>query len=806
MKKEELKISERYGMVVSGKLVTVRLDKITVQNRKRHGLKNRTAYECLNLSTGKTVVRYSPLGFRHLPKDEPCSNVKRCQSDIDHVMQEGEECGPKSSSTGSAKTKSNTSSENSSPVSARSADIRPSSDAAPERAAAGSREEGEKRADPTTTAKIPQTGSTTSQPTGNTTAPGKLATADTAENSMTNPLSGLAVVGSDGGTADDGESLTVEQQSILDIGQQVVCLRRGGVIVVCAGAGTGKTFICTKLENVLEGQGQYTAFNSSLVNDGKKKFKKAKVNTTHSLAFGAVGRDFAARLNGRRIRSEQVAHILGISPLSLKVPGVEKPKVLASGFLAGQVLACVRKFCQSDAREIQVGHFRHIDGIDESGVRDNESIVRSYLLPYARLAWEDLSRTTGSLPFTHDCYVKLWQLGYEGRPPYIAADYIMLDEYQDTAPVFLDILKQQTHATLIMVGDDNQRIYEWRGAVNAASEFPDAPRRLLSQSFRFGQAVADVANSILNHLTEKTDLVMKGFTAIPSLVGRLDKPHCVLCRTNAAAIATLLQGKEEGRSVHLIGDIKQLIAFFKAAKDLKAGRSTSYEDLACFSNWHEVEEYAKTAEGEELALMVRLVKEFGVDDILASLETMPDEKNADLVVCTAHKSKGREWKTVKLAGDFPTLDRMDDADVKLLYVAATRARGILDVSGCPPFLSGQQDRQGNPVPHIRIKYTSDLPTLDEVKEYHKITDNPSEERQATNASVDSEADTVTDEKPASKVPQVGKFTWANVDGKWRIRGPRGHANTIVPIEKKGGVIDEERIGEVYREFSESNKR
>ena len=60
-------------------------------------------------------------------------------------------------------------------------------------------------------------------------------------------------------------------------------------------------------------------------------------------------------------------------------------------------------------------------------------------------------------------------------------------------------------------------IYEWRGAVDAMKAFPGAPRRMLSQSFRFGQTVADVANSILATLDEPTDLVMRGCD-IPSRV------------------------------------------------------------------------------------------------------------------------------------------------------------------------------------------------------------------------------------------------------------------------------------------------
>jgi superfamily I DNA/RNA helicase len=63
------------------------------------------------------------------------------------------------------------------------------------------------------------------------------------------------------------------------------------------------------------------------------------------------------------------------------------------------------------------------------------------------------------------------------------------------------------------------------------------------------------------------------------------------------------------------------------------------------------------------------------------------ESEADVIVSTAHKSKGREWSTVRLAGDFAEpLERGAGADgeLRLLYVAATRARDVLDLRACEP--------------------------------------------------------------------------------------------------------------------------
>jgi hypothetical protein len=560
---------------------------------------------------------------------------------------------------------------------------------------------------------------------------------------------------------------TIEQQAIIDAAKQ--CPR---VIVIAAGAGAGKTSTLKMLEDELKGRIQYTAFNSSLVSESKTKFRRAACNTTHSLAFRAVGRDYAHRLNGRRVKSEEVARMLGIVDMVVDTVDLatNEPtvKTLQAGYLAGQVLVAIRRFCQSADAKVETKHFRHIAGIDAKPSTANNDRVKACLLPYAKAAWADMAATDGQMPFTHDVYVKVWQLGR----PVIAADYILLDEAQDTAEVMLDVLRQQDHAKLILVGDDNQSIYEWRGAVNAMAAFDGAPRKLLSQSFRFGQKIADVANAILATLEVPTDLVMRGLPSIASEVCVVEKPTCVLCRTNAGAVSMVLRAIGDGLRPHMVGKVDDVVDFVRGAKLLQDNQPTRHQDLCCFASWKEVQAYAKTDEGEELKLMVKLIDEFGCGEIIDALDNMPKEQDADLVVSTAHKSKGREWDSVKLAGDFPTVDKMCDADRRLLYVAATRAKLALDVSDCPTF--GQKG--------IVVEYSEaqDLPVAPATPAVTpSMTPTPeTETRQATAC-----------------------YTWARHDGAWAIRGPKG-AEGAVEVVRKDGSRSTKRIGKVLREMGD----
>ena len=60
--------------------------------------------------------------------------------------------------------------------------------------------------------------------------------------------------------------------------------------------------------------------------------------------------------------------------------------------------------------------------------------------------------------------------------------------FQDMTPASIDIVRRQL-SPKILVGDPNQQIYEFRGAVNAMSLIRGSSIHYLTQSFRFGPQV-----------------------------------------------------------------------------------------------------------------------------------------------------------------------------------------------------------------------------------------------------------------------------------------------------------------------------
>ncbi|MEU5313639.1 UvrD-helicase domain-containing protein [Streptomyces sp. NPDC021562] len=458
----------------------------------------------------------------------------------------------------------------------------------------------------------------------------------------------------------------------------------GDHLALQAGAGTGKTTTLALLARTTTRRGRYLAYNRAIAQDARTRFPNTvQCKTAHALAYAAAGHRYTRRLNAPRRPAWQTGQDLGITK-HLCIGDRE----VTQKALSNATLRTVARFCHTADEAITPHHVPHLRGLEDP---DLHAQLAAHIVPFARKAWADLQHPDdGAVRFDHDHYLKIWAL----TRPRIDADFLLLDEAQDTNPVVEQIfLNQRDHAQLVMVGDSAQAIYHWRGAKDIMTGF-DGTHLALSQSFRFGPDLAQEANRWL-HIAG-APIRLTGTPAVPTELGPVSCPDAVLCRTNAGAMAQVMALMTDGHRVALAGGGEGLRALALAARDLKEGRRTAHPELLLFTTWGEVQDYAAhDPAGRDLQPLVDLVDEHGTDAILTAVAGLAPEQHAEVTVSTTHKAKGREWACVRIADDFtPPRDSeqkddmgraipgpIDDSEGRLAYVAVTRTRRRLDMGG-----------------------------------------------------------------------------------------------------------------------------
>ncbi|APD84570.1 DNA helicase (plasmid) [Mycobacterium intracellulare subsp. chimaera] len=459
---------------------------------------------------------------------------------------------------------------------------------------------------------------------------------------------------------------TAEQAAIVE------AARSQKDLVIQAGAGTGKT---STLKMVARALGRrpaiYVAYNKAIATEAAAGFPEhVMCRTAHSLAFQAIGKKYAHRLKGPRELPSRRAEILGTTWLefgtTVRIPPAQVARIAVD---------TVMRYCYSADDEVGVKHVPYQNGVTGA---DHDELARA-VLPYAQRAWADACDPNGLLRFQHDYYLKMWALAR----PKLQTDVVMLDEAQDSNAVVAHLIRSQSHAQQLVVGDSSQQLYGWRGAIDALTDWPADELLYLSQSWRFGRAIADEANQWLSQLD--TPLRLIGNPAIASEIRSLTSPKAVLCRTNAEAIERAMDLLATNQRVALVGGGADIRRLAEAAGDLKNGRRTSHPELYVFTSWAQLQEYVEDDQaGRDLKPFVDLIDTHGAETIIDAVNSLVDEKNATATLSTVHRAKGREWESVAVAADFPEplgRDEIPRADAMIGYVAITRARKLLDRDG-----------------------------------------------------------------------------------------------------------------------------
>lgn len=308
----------------------------------------------------------------------------------------------------------------------------------------------------------------------------------------------------------------------------------------------------------------------------------------------------------------------------------------------------------------------------------------------------------------------------EVEPSRIGKTVLVIDEAQDMSKAEYELIRalmrHNETMRLIAVGDDDQNIYEFRGAnsqfMMALTQEQGSQFVEMTENYRSAHHIVDFANSLTNrieHRLKSTPILSKrphnGYVEIVQhttqhlfqpLVNHLlsqDRQGscCILTQTNEDAAIIMALLKHHGLPCKLIQSLENIhfcniaeVRFF-----MRQIYKTENNPLISNENWEEAKK--KTFNYYEKSTFLPFLKNCIAsfernnatkyhndlwDFIMeSSLEDFYDLSGNEIVVSTIHKSKGREFDDVYML--LSNHIKTSNEQMRRYYVGATRAKNRL---------------------------------------------------------------------------------------------------------------------------------
>lgn len=479
---------------------------------------------------------------------------------------------------------------------------------------------------------------------------------------------------------------TKEQENVLELAME------GYDIRINAFAGASKTTTLSMIANEKHEaggeRGLYLAFNKVTAVEAQGRFPNSvECKTVHSLAYRATPKDIIAKLGNTKIFPKDLGILYKFNG-SFITNDDGNQKYISVGAKVSLMNQAVERFCNSADDKLTEKHLVKAEWMSTPiGLSYDLNPIMQEVLELAQKHWENIIDPKSPVPLTHSAYLKLYSMS--NRP--INTDYIMIDENQDSSPVILKIVDAQKKAQKIYVGDRYQAIYGWRGAINAM-DIVSGTEVFLTKSFRFGNNVEMLANILLDFAGNENPLRGNGSDEGKILINGLPRhPDVVICRTNAGVIQNIFDYNDRHPEL-VVGascDLKEIEKFVYAYSNLCEGKKVEHPLLFAFDNVGELRQYCEeNTEDLEITGMVKLIDKFSPKGLIAAIKKCESAKKVDIMVTTAHKSKGLEWNDVYIYSDFFYDVRDEDGlieihpeELNLIYVACTRAKRHIDIAG-----------------------------------------------------------------------------------------------------------------------------
>jgi len=207
-----------------------------------------------------------------------------------------------------------------------------------------------------------------------------------------------------------------------------------------------------------------------------------------------------------------------------------------------------------------------------------------------------------------------------------------------------------------------------------------------------GQLVTTkTANAIIRRFNESRQII--GNTKVSSSVNR-SQAKAYIYRTNIGLLDGLANQISLNKIPFISGGTGDLTALIHDVELMQSGQpAISESDFFGFKNWFDLVNYSCTNEGSSHRTKVQIIEKYNIQNLKRMIQQASAmQETADVVLTTAHKSKGKEWDHVEVCDDFATDSRVENLqmrsysfdhplveEITLLYVALTRAKLTLNI-------------------------------------------------------------------------------------------------------------------------------
>jgi len=281
-----------------------------------------------------------------------------------------------------------------------------------------------------------------------------------------------------------------------------------GPMLVLAGAGSGKTRVVTERIGRLLGKGvpatsilamTFTNKAAAEMHEritrlvGPKVSKDLKVCTFHRFGLDTLGQETRA-LGMRGSKFAIFDQADATSAIREILRELRTTKNYDIGAILARISAAKNDFVDPDEWLDKQRKGKGVDEYDEISMLVYPKYLAA-LRTFQALDFDDLICEL----------VRLWRRRPDVLEKYrMRYRYLIVDEYQDTNHAQLELVLQLggSHRNVVVVGDDDQSIYAWRGAdvrniLQFEEHFPGAKVVKLEHNYRSKKQILDVANAVL---------------------------------------------------------------------------------------------------------------------------------------------------------------------------------------------------------------------------------------------------------------------------------------------------------------------